>query len=278
MLVDAHLHLWDAAIVAPPWLANVPRLAGRFDLARYRAEGGRAEAAVLVEADVAVADRGREAAMLSEWGRLFAAHAVVAGIEPGAGSFAEELGWARSTPATCGGRRVLHGGQFRASERFIADLRSLASANLSFDFCVRCADLPEVIRCLRAVPELRAIVDHLGNPPIRAGWDSDAAASWRRDIADVATCRNAVVKLSAMFENAGGAIEVAEARPWVDWCLARFGPQRLLWGSNWPVCFIDAPLVAWLELTQSLVGDLSTAEQAAVLGENAARTYRLGVV
>jgi L-fuconolactonase len=175
-----------------------------------------------------------------------------------------------------GGRRVLHGGPFHATDAFIADLKQLAAADLSFDFCVRSADLPEVTRCLQAVSGLRAVLDHLGNPPIRAGWKSPEAEAWRRDVRDVAACPNAVVKLSAMFENAGGSIDADAARPWFRSCLDAFGADRMMWGSNWPVCFRKAPLAAWQDVTLSLLADLQPPERDAILGATAVRIYRLG--
>lgn len=273
--VDAHLHLWDAAVLSPPWFVHAPQFSGRFDLARYRAEGGTAGSLVLVEADVAVVDRVREAALLDCWGRDATRHVVVAGMAPGDGTFAVEVKHARETTTIPGGRRVLHGGPFRATDRFLADLALLAATDLSFDFCVRWVDLPEVTRCLRAVPALRAILDHLGNPPIRMGWDSPEADAWRRDVRGVAKCPNAVVKLSGMFENAGGAIDAEAAGPWFRWCLEAFGAERMMWGSNWPVCFRAAPLAAWQEVTEALIGERPTAERTAILGDVAARIYRL---
>lgn len=275
-LIDAHLHLWDAAVLSAPWFTQAPELSGRFDLSRYRSDGGEAVSIVLVEADVAPADRAREAELLDLWGRETPRHAVVAGIAPGEATFAGELGHAKDRATTVGGRRVLHGGAFRATDGFLADLASLAAAERSFDFCVRCVDLPEVARCLREVPRLRGILDHLGNPPIRAGWNSPAAEAWRRDVRDVAACPNAVVKFSAMFENAGGAIDATTARPWFAWCLEAFGADRMMWGSNWPVCFRNAPLAAWREVTDALLAPLQSRERESILGGTAERAYRLG--
>ena len=275
MICDSHLHLWDASLLAPPWLAAAPDLAGRFDLARYRADGGTAGSLVLVEADCASGDRGCEVELLDRWGREAARHAVVAGIAPGERTFADECARAVRSPAIRGGRRVLHGGPFRAADAFIADLKRLAAADLTFDFCVRCGDLSEVKRCLQAVPMLRGILDHLGNPPIRSGWNSPEADAWRRDVRSVANCENAVVKLSAMFENAGGAIAAETARPWFAWCLEAFGAERMMWGSNWPVCFTDVPLAAWREVTEELLAPLQPGERESILGGTAERTYRL---
>jgi L-fuconolactonase len=276
---DAHLHLWDSARLAPPWLAQAPAFAGRFDHARYLAEGGVRGGIVLVEADVAPADRAREARLLAEWGEASGGpFAVVAGIEPGAEDFARELEEVAAAPRVVGARRVLHGGDIPfTTAAFDADLRVLGARGLSFDLCVRWTDLAPVEslaeELARAAPATTLVLDHLGNPPLRAGWDSPERASWQRLVARIAAFPNVSVKWSAMFENAGRAVTAAEARPWFEWCLARFGPTRLMWGSNWPVCFAESSLARWIEVAAELAGELGVDEQAAILGANARRTY-----
>jgi L-fuconolactonase len=175
-----------------------------------------------------------------------------------------------------GARRVLHGGDIPfGGARFVADLRALGAAGLSFDFCVRWSDLALVESCAREAGETTLVLDHLGNPPLRAGWSSPERADWQRLVARVAACENTRVKWSAMFENAGRAVTPDEARPWFEWCLACFGPTRMMWGSNWPVCFANARLSQWIEATAALAGELTPDEQAAILGGNARRVYRL---
>jgi L-fuconolactonase len=176
-----------------------------------------------------------------------------------------------------GARRVLHGADIPFStERFIVDLHRLGSHRLAFDFCIRWTDLPVLDGVLERVHGANFVLDHLGNPPIRAGWSSPERAEWQRLVARIAAHGHVVVKWSAMFENAGRALAVDEARPWFEWCLACFGPTRLIWGSNWPVCFAEAPVARWIESTATLAGELAPDEQAAILGGNARRVYRVG--
>ena len=78
-----------------------------------------------------------------------------------------------------------------------------------------------------------------------------------------------------MFENAGRAMIADELRPWFEWCLACFGPTRTMWGSNWPVCFANARFSQWIEASAAVAGELWADEQAAILGGNARRIYRL---
>lgn len=279
---DAHLHVWDAGVLRAPWFAQAPQFAGRFDLARYAAEGGVGGGVVFVEADMSPADRLREAQLFQEWARASGRpFATIACIEPGVAGFGDELARIAQVPGVRGARRVLHGGDVPfGTERFAADLRRLGQAGLSFDFCVRWSDLPLVEQHARSAPDTALVLDHLGNPPIRAGWSSPERAEWQRLVARVAACPNVRVKWSAMFENAGRALGVDEMRPWFEWCLACFGPTRVMWGSNWPVCFTPgtgARLSHWIDACSALAGELSADEQAAVLGGNAWRHYRCQV-
>jgi len=274
---DAHLHAWDAASLAAPWFLQAPQFAGRFDLARYAAEGGVGAGLVFVEADMAPKDRAREAALFAEWGAASGRRfATIAGIEPGSIGFASELGSVGRVRGVAGARRVLHGGDIPfGGARFVADLRALGVAGLSFDFCVRWSDLALVESCAREAPETALVLDHLGNPPLRAGWSSPERAEWQRLVARVAACGNTSVKWSAMFENAGRAMSADEMRPWFEWCVACFGPTRVMWGSNWPVCFANARLSQWIEGSAALAGELAPDDQAAIFGGNGRRVYRI---
>lgn len=273
---DAHLHVWDAGVLRAPWFAQALQFAGKFDLARYLAEGGVRGGVVFVEADMAPGDRVREAQLFAEWGRASGlAWATVAGIEPGASECASDLDSVARAAGVRGARRVLHGADIPfATERFAADLCALGGHGLSFDFCIRWTDLPVLDGVLDRVHGAQLVLDHLGNPPIKSGWASPERSEWQRLVARIARHEHISVKWSAMFENAGRAITASDARPWIEWCLACFGPTRVLWGSNWPVCFAGAKLSQWIDVSRDIAGELSADEQAAILGANARRVYR----
>jgi len=276
---DAHLHAWDAEVLRAPWFAQAPRFAGRFDLARYHAEGGVRGGVVFVEADMAPADRAREAALFAEWGRASGlAWATVAGVDPGSTDVLAETASVRRSPGVTGARRVLHGGDIPfTNEQFRVGLHALGSLRLSFDFCVRWTDLAALEGVVAGIEATHFVLDHLGNPPLRSGWSGPGRAEWQRLVARVAACERVSVKWSAMFENAGRALSADEIRPWFEWCLACFGPTRMMWGSNWPVCFAPgtgAHLAQWTEACATIAAELTPDEQAAILGANAHRQYR----
>lgn len=277
---DAHLHAWDAQVLRAPWFAQAPQFAGKFDVARYHAEGGVRGGLVFVEADMAPADRAREADLFAQWGRASRlAWATVAGIDPGSAEVVGEIASALRAGGVRGARRVLHGADIPfTTERFREGLHRLGSHRLSFDFCVRWTDLAALEGVVASIEATNYVLDHLGNPPIKSGWSSPERAEWQRLIARVAACERVSVKWSAMFENAGRAMSADEIRPWFEWCLACFGPTRMMWGSNWPVCFAPgsgARLNQWIDACATVAGELTPDEQAAILGANAVRLYRI---
>jgi predicted TIM-barrel fold metal-dependent hydrolase len=273
---DAHLHVWDAAELRAPWFTQAPHFAGSFNLSRVASEGGTGGPVVLVEADMAPSDSAREAQSLAASaraeGRRFA---IVAAVDLGAADFAAQLDAVAEITEVRGARRVFHARDVPfGTTRFLADLRVLGSHGFSFDFCTRWSDLALVEHSARSAPDAMIILDHLGNPPLRAGWLSPERLEWQRLVARVAACDNVSVKWSAMFENAGRALSADEARPWVEWCLECFGPTRVMWGSNWPVCFATTRLTQWIRVTTEIATAWSADERRAVLMENALRIYR----
>jgi L-fuconolactonase len=276
---DAHLHVWDADVLRAPWFVQAPQFAGKFDVARYLAEGGVRGGIVFVEADMARGDRVHETELFARWGLASGLPwATVAGVDPGSAEVVGEIAEVRRAGGVTGARLVLHGADIPfTTERFREGLHRLGSHRLSFDFCVRWTDLAALEGVVASIAATNHVLDHLGNPPIRSGWSSPERAEWQRLVARVAACERVSVKWSAMFENAGRAMSADEIRPWFEWCLACFGPTRVMWGSNWPVCFAPdsgARLAHWIEACATVAGELSADEQAAILGGTAQRLYR----
>ncbi|MEU8207640.1 amidohydrolase family protein [Micromonospora sp. NPDC049044] len=124
-----------------------------------------------------------------------------------------------------------------------------------------------------ATPGTTFVLDHLGKPRIEA----DDLAGWRAAVRDLAACDNVVAKLSGLLTEAGAGWRVADIRPYVDTALDLFGPQRLMAGSDWPVCELVATYdEAWTAL-HACLGELSPDERTAVLADTAIRTYALEV-
>jgi L-fuconolactonase len=147
--------------------------------------------------------------------------------------------------------------------------RALQDYGLVLDALVFPRHLSRLLVVLDRHPDLTVVVDHGAKPAIRGG----RLDPWRADMAAVAARANTVCKLSGLVTEAAPDWRVEDLRPYVDHLLAVFGPQRLLWGSDWPVVNLAGGYDRWREAALALLGGLSERDRAALLGGNAARVY-----
>ena len=152
-----------------------------------------------------------------------------------------------------------------------AAYRALAGHGLVFDALVLPRHLSNLSVLLSRYPEMRTVIDHCAKPAIAAG----DIAGWARDMRRLAAETNAFCKLSGLVTEAGAEWSVEKLRPCVDHVLDHFGPERLIWGSDWPVCLLAADYPSWLRATDLLLRSCTDAERAAILGGNAIRAYGL---
>jgi L-fucono-1,5-lactonase len=153
----------------------------------------------------------------------------------------------------------------------IRGLHALAAAGLSFDIVTVPHQLAAAVTAARSVQELTFVLDHLGGPPAGSGQGSQAGP-WASAIRSLAALPNVACKLSGMHT---GAARASDLRPYYETVLAAFGPDRLLFGSDWPVCTLAAPYGQVCDLYRELTAQLSAAEQLAIFDRTARRVYRL---
>jgi L-fuconolactonase len=152
-------------------------------------------------------------------------------------------------------------------------LRAVGSAGLAFDLVVRAGQLPACAAAARAVPNTMFVLDHLGKPQISA----DGLRTWREDLALLAGCDNVVAKLSGLLTEAGPGWTAAAVEPFVETALELFGPDRLMVGSDWPVCELVATYADAMAAMAECLSGLSPTERAAVEGGTAAYAYDLRI-
>lgn len=278
--IDTHVHLWDPGHVAIPWLVGLDLLNRPFGLDDYREHVVTAPVAafVAVEAGVAPADALVEArwlAALANQEPRLAGIVAAAPVEAGAQlePYLEEV--TEIGPLVKGVRRILQGEAdpaFCLRPDFVAGVRLLPAFGLSFDLCVAHSQLPAVTRLVQACPDTQFILDHLGKPLLKAG----VLDPWRDDIAALAALPNVVCKLSGLVTEATPERwTVGELRPYVAHVLAVFGPERVLFGSDWPVALQALSYERWMTALQTLTAQLSPADQDKLWFSNARRVYRL---
>jgi L-fuconolactonase len=274
--IDTHVHFWDQQVLPYPWLVEVPKIAGRHTPAELRAETEEnfPEKIVFVECGAPWLDEVKWVSQLA------AAEPRIAGIvgkcmvNEGTATVAN-LAELQRHPLVRGVRHLVQhepDPDYCARPEFIAGVRAVGAAGLSFDLCCFHHQMPAVVRLVRACPDTRFILDHFGKPGIRAR----LLDPWRAHLAELAALPNVDCKLSGLITEADHAAwQAADLRPYVDHALATFGPGRLLFGGDWPVAKLAGSYPRWLDTARALVAHLPAAEQDAIFRRNALRVYRL---
>jgi L-fuconolactonase len=271
-VVDAHVHLWDPHRLRYTWLDGT-ELDRLIDASTLRAASGTVTDFVVVQADCADTQGLAEVGWLVEQsGQLPGLHGIVAfaPLERGAG-VRDHLGALRAIPSVVGVRRPIQDERpgFAVADSFLDGVAALVDFELTFDVCVRSSQLDEVIELVRRTPDVQFVLDHVGKP--RVGADPSL---WRLQIAELAARSNIVCKLSGlMTEIVSGPTGVEAVEPYLAHALAEFGPDRCLFGSDWPVMTLAATYSDWLDLVVSLVPGED--ERRAVLAGTAERVYEL---
>ena len=272
--VDAHQHFWRLDRADYGWLtpaqAPIYRDFEPADLAPLLARAG-IDATVLVQAAPTVA----ETRFLLE---LAAATPAVAGVvgwapldAPNAPDVVAELARA---PHLKGLRPMIHDipdVDWMLGPALAPGLRAIAASDLVFDALVRPPHLPNLRRLLDRHPDLRVVIDHGAKPEIGEG----RREPWATHMAGLARDSRAWVKLSGLVTEDGPGWSVERLRPYVDHLLECFGPDRLIFGSDWPVVTLRASYAEWVAAALALIGGLERDAQDRVLGLNAIACYRL---
>ncbi len=277
MIVDAHHHLWDPGARRHAWLDALPQLRRPFGIREFGQLAGQnsVTASVLVQVLAAATET-------EEFLALAGRTPLVAGVvgwadltDPGIG---DELARLRELP---GGDRLVgirHLVQDEPDPDWLGrpevrrGLRGVGDAGMAYEVLIRPGQLPAAIALARDLGQVRFVLDHGAKPDIAHG----QREPWSSLIGELAAAANVSCKLSGLVTEAGPGWEPAQITPYANRLLDCFGPGRLMFGSDWPVCTLAAgyPDVLRLAVTV-LAGRLSPAELTGVLAGNAAHCYRL---
>jgi L-fuconolactonase len=284
LIVDAHHHLWDPAARRHAWLDEFPQIRRPFGVAGFRAAAAPEGVAASVLVQV-LASPGETAEFLALAAR---------GADGGPPVIAGVVGWADLTSPGIGDEldrlRGLPGGDRLVGLRHLVQdepdpgwlarpgvrrgLRAAGAAGLVFDLLVRPAQLPAAVRTAAELGDVAFVLDHGAKPQIAAG----LIEPWAGHVAALAALPNVTCKLSGLVTEAGPGWTTADVLPYTDRLLSWFGPGRLMFGSDWPVCTLAASYGEVLALARAALGErLSPAERGAVFGTNAIAVYRLNV-
>jgi L-fuconolactonase len=161
---------------------------------------------------------------------------------------------------------------FALRDAFTAGLRQLAPRKLAYDILIVERQLPSAIALVDRHPDLVFVLDHLAKPRIR----DNEMSPWRKNLCELAKRPNVYCKLSGMVTEADSTTWTPhQLRPYADVALDAFGPRRIMFGSDWPVCLVACEYARWTNLVGEFIAELSPAEQADIMGNTARRAYRL---
>jgi L-fuconolactonase len=278
VIVDAHHHLWDPATADYPWmtgaLAPIRRRFTPDDLAPELEATG-------VEGTILVQTRSSEeetAEFLALAARTPFIRGVIGWVDLTAPTVADAIAALRARP---GGDRLV-GVRHQAHDEpdpewllrddVVRGIAAVGAAGLACDLLVRPRELPAALELARRLPDVRFVIDHLAKPPIATG----EVEPWRERIAAFADLPHVACKVSGLVTEAEwSSWTIEDLQPYVDHAIEMFGPERLLFGSDWPVCLLAATYEDVVEAALTTMSGFDVIGQAAVMGGNATRIYGL---
>ena len=277
-IVDTHLHLVYRDRLRYPWLAGVAPLNRDFDYETYAVEARRCGVTDALHMEVDVEPDDIELETRNVEGLAGQPHSLLRGAisacRPEDDGFPAFLDRQLADPFVKGFRRVLHvvPDDLSESVTFRANIKRLAEAARPFDLCVRPDQIGKAIALADLAPSVQFVLDHCGVPAIK----DRAEHPWREHIAEIARRPNVAVKISGVVAYAEPETwTVDDIRPYVEHAIDSFGWDRVVWGSDWPVCTLTASLSIWVAATHAITLGCSADERARLFSVNARRIWRL---
>jgi L-fuconolactonase len=273
MRIDAHQHFWHYNPAHQVWMTEAMDVLRRDylpdDLAPLLRETGF---------DGTIAVQARQMVGETEWLLGLAdRHPTIKGVvgwvdlrSPGLGA---ELDRFSSHPRLVGVRHVVHDepdDHFMLMPEFRRGIGRLGEFGLVYDLLLFPRHLPVAATLVDEFPDQPFVIDHIAKPPIRDG----LLSPWKEDLESLAERPNVSCKLSGMVTEARWkGWRSTDFRPYLDTVLDAFGPQRLMIGSDWPVCTLSGDYRSTMDVVVDYVQSLSVGERAGILGENCLRVY-----
>lgn len=274
-MIDAHQHFWQVGRFDYPWMMSDNAVLYRdylpAKLEPVLKQKGVSKT-VLVQASNSV-EESRWLLSLAEENAFIAG--VVGWVDLMSLETASQLEELTANPKFKGVRHLVESepdDDWLVRSEVLSNIKLLSAFNRSFDLLVHTRHLKRAQVVADQNPDLALVIDHMAKPPIARGEFDE----WSRELRPLAAFPNVYCKLSGLVTEANWTNWTPDdLRPYVDYALELFGPERLMFGSDHPVCLLAASYEQVLESFQELLKDLTGAEHEQVFGGNAARFYRL---
>lgn len=272
--IDAHQHFWQLARGDYGWLTPDLKTIYRdflpIDIVPLLEETG-VDATVVVQAAPTVAETEFLLSLANESDFILG---VVGWVDFTAPNAAQQIAALADDTALVGLRPMIQDiadNDWMLGDALTPAFEALIAADLTFDALVKPWHLKNLNLLLARHSDMRVVIDHGAKPQLRDG----SLAGWADDMFALACDSSAYCKLSGLVTEAGADWSVDTLRPAVEHLLSSFGPERLIWGSDWPVCTLAAGYGQWMEATDALLATVSAHGRDAIFGGNAIRAYRL---
>ncbi len=274
-MIDSHQHFWQVGRFAYPWMSSDLGVLYRDylpdDLAPILQQNG-VKQTVLVQASNSVAE--------SRWlldladGNSFIA-GVVGWVDLMSVEIDAQLDELCARPKFKGVRHLVESepqDDWLVQPAVLAGLKKLSARGLSYDLLVHTRHLRYVPHVAESCPDLRLVVDHMAKPPIAR----NEIKEWSEALKPVARYPNIQCKLSGLVTEASwSSWQANDLRPYVEYALESFGADRVMFGSDYPVCLLAASYGRVLDSFQEILKDISDSDRDKIFSKNAARFYRL---
>lgn len=275
-VIDTHAHFWDVDTFHYPWIEQGSPFDRSFCPADYRRASAEAliRQIVFVECDAhprcSVAEAEWAAELAQADPRIRAIVARVSLLDDDAMPVLERLA---AMPLVRGIRDNIQGkpAGFAAQHRFVAGVRAVHARGLHFELCLTHPQIGEAIELVRACPDGQFVLDHCGKPGIAAG----LREPWHSGIRELAALPNVMCKISGLVSEAVPNWAAEDILWYARAAAEAFGPERVLFGSDWPVCEVAGGFMAWFRLAEALAANWSEADRERFFRCNAERIYRL---
>ena len=280
-VIDTHQHLWDLTQLKLNWVTPDNPLNRSYTPKDYAEaiDGLNVVKSVYMEVDVVPEHQQKEAEFVVDLcasGKTPMVAAVIGG-HPASDGFEKYIRPYKGHKYVKGVRQVLHVAStppgYCLDPKFVKGVQLLGELGLSFDLCIRPAELPDMVKLVDRCPDTRFVLDHCGNPRAEftdAQWDR-----WRADMIEVGKRKNVVGKISGFLANGWqkGKWKPGDLGQAVNGTINAFGIDRVMFGGDWPVVTLAGTYREWLTGLRVVIAQRPEADLKKLLHDNAARFY-----
>ena len=273
-IIDTHQHFWNYDATRHDWINEDMRAIKKDFLPEQLApilKENKVEGCVSVQVDQTTEETDFLLALAKEHSFI---KGVVGWVDLRASNLEDKLENYKDAKALKGFRHIIQGqaAGFMLQPNLIQGLKKLATRNYTYDLLIYAHQLKEANELIKQVTEIPIVIDHVAKPNIK---DSEME-DWKKEITALAKYPNVYCKISGMATEANWETwTMAGLQPYLDTVVAAFGTERIMFGSDWPVCLVASSYAKWLNGIQNYFNTFSSTEQEAIFAGNAIKFYKL---